>query len=67
MTSMGVGEGIPSQLNFSPICFFTARVFLSLLADLKMDKGETIHKGKRRLKGKNEFISLHRIFLKGKG
>jgi hypothetical protein len=62
---MAMGEGIPSQLNFSPICFFIVRVFLSLLADLKMDKGETKQKGKRRLKGKNEFISSHRIFLKG--
>jgi len=29
-----------------------------------MYKGETKQKGKRRLKGKNEYISPNRIFLK---
>lgn len=28
MTITAVGEGVASQLNSSPICFFSARVFL---------------------------------------
>lgn len=65
MTSMAVGEGIPSQLNFSPICFYTALVFLSLLADLKMDKGETKQKGKRKLKRKERIHLTTQNIFKG--
>jgi hypothetical protein len=63
MTIMAVGEGVLSQLNFSPVCFFTARVFPSLVADLKMDKGETKQKRKKKVKRKERiYLTTQNIF-----